>query len=156
MQQKLSRLPFIAFLSSLLLPYGIVIADTWIMTPIQIWLFPLWSYVNDFGIWLGLGILVPPFLPSFPILPSFSGLAWVIIGLYSSRVLQHVYDGQEDAGVLWQLALRLLVIQVIATIIVSFIAWYGWLIIVVPLPLHFVIVLYLTRLQIQRVESTQA
>ncbi|MFX1578338.1 MAG: hypothetical protein ACFFBJ_01740 [Promethearchaeota archaeon] len=150
-----SRLSYIAFLSSLLLPYGLVITDTAIMTRLEIYLFPLWSYENDLGNWMGLGIIVPPFLPSFPIFPPLFGLVWCLVGLYCSRALQHVYDGQEDAITLWQLTLRLLILQVIATIIVSFVAWYGWFIIVVPLPLHFLIVLYLTRLRILQTERTQ-
>jgi hypothetical protein len=156
MEQKLSRLPLVVFVLAMLSPYGIALVNTAIFTTNQYWLFPLWIYLTDLGNWLGFGVFVPFFILTFQPLMQFLGLIWCGLGVYVSRMLQHVYDEEKDSKSLWNLTLRLLVIQVIVTIIVSFVAWYGWLIIVVPLPLHFLIVLYFTRLQIQQVESTQA
>lgn len=155
MQQKMSRLLFIVYVLAMLLPYGVVLASTWIFTTNQYWLFPIGFYVNDFGNWLGFGMFIPFFIISALPIIQFSGLVWWTLGLYVSRKLQLVYYNKADAKSLWDLSLRLLVVQVVATIIVSFVAWYGWLAIVVPLPLHFLIVLYLTRLRIQQVQNTQ-
>jgi hypothetical protein len=75
-----SRLPIIAFVSSILLPYGISTAGTPMMTTNQYWLFPLWTYVHDFGTWLGMGVIIPPFLPSFSLLPPISRQSGVLLG----------------------------------------------------------------------------
>lgn len=149
--QKQSRLPLIAVASSILLPYGIVITDTVAMITNQFWLFPLWTYLPVFSNWMGFGIIIPPFLPSFPLLPSVMGLLWCILGLYASRLLHQFYAGQRDAKSVWSPTLIILMLQIIVTIIVGFIDWGNMLILVIPLPLHFLIVLFLLRMQVQKV-----
>ncbi len=151
--QKQSRLPHIATASSILLPFGFVTTSTMIETSNQFWLFPLWTYVHDFGNWFGFGVIIPPFSPLFPLLWSILGLIWCVLGLSISKALHQFYASQRDAKSVWLPTIRLLVLQIIVTIIVNFITWYGWLIVVVPLPLHFLIVLYLLRIQTQRVEQ---
>ncbi len=149
--QKQSRLPLIAVASSILLPYGVVITDTVAMTTNQFWLFPLWAYLPVFSNWMGFGFVIPPFLPSFPLLPSVMGLLWCILGLYASRLLHQFYAGQRDAKSVWLSTLKLLILQIIVTIIAGFIVWGYGLLLVVPLPLHFLIVLFLLRMQVQKV-----
>ena len=149
--QKQSCLPLIATASSILLPYGIVTTGTAIMTTNQYWLFPLWTYLHDFENWLGFGFIIPPFLPSFSFLPPVLGLLWCVLGLYVSKVLHQFYASQRDAKSVWLPTLCMLILQITVTIIVGFIVWDGWLPLVVPLPLHFLIVLFLLRIQVQRV-----
>ena len=142
--QKLSRKSLIAIGSSILLPYGVVITGNVIMTTNQFWLFPLWAYLPNFGIW-EFGLIIPSFLPSFPLVPSILGLIWCVLGLYISKALHQVCGGQREAKTVWLLTIRMLMLQIIVTFFVGFIVWYGWLIMVVPLPLHFLIVLFLLR-----------
>ena len=149
--QKQSRLPLIAIASSILLPYGFVLADTAIFTTNQYWFFPLWTYLPVFSNLMGFGIIIPPFLPSFPLLPSIMGLLWCVLGLYISKALQQFYASQRDAKSVWLPTLIMLMLQIIVTIIVNIIVWEGWLLLVIPLPLHFLIVLFLLRIQVQRV-----
>ena len=150
--QKKSRLPLIAIASSLLLPYGFGVADTPGMITNQYWLFPLWTYIYV-GNWLGFGVLIPPFLPSFSLLPPLLGLIWCGLGLYVSKVLRQYYDRQRDAKSVWLPTISMLILQIIVTIIVGFIVWEGFLLLVVPFPLHFLIVLILLRIQVRRVNQ---
>ena len=141
--RRTSRLPFISILTSVLLPYGVVVADTPIMTMNQYWLFPLWTYLNDFGNWLGFGTIIPPFLPSFSIIPSIAGLIWCVLGIYLARNLDQVYKDQIDAKIVWTRAVYLLIVQVLATIGLSVLVWNIWIILILPVPLHFLIILVL-------------
>jgi len=151
----MQRKSLLVFVLAMLLPYGFALVDTATMIVLQFWMFPIGIYIQGLVSWFNLGIFIPFFiLPAQPFTLSL-GILWLALGLYISRYLQHVHDGQKDVESLYGLTLRLLVLQVIATVVVSFIAWYGWLIIVVPLPLHFLVVLYLTRLHIQRDMDTQ-
>ena len=151
--QKQSRLPLIAIASSILLPYGIVTTHTPIFSTNQYWLFPLWTYIHDFGHWLGFGRIIPPFLPSFSLLPPILGLIWCVLGLYVSKVLRKFYSRQRDAKSVWLPTLSILILQIIVTIIVGFIVWEGWFLLVVPFPLHFLIVLILLGIQVRRVNQ---
>ncbi len=149
--QKQSYLPLITIMSSIFLPYAIITSATPIMTTNQYWFFPLWTYIHDFGNWLEFGFIIPAFTPSFSLLPTIVGLLWCILGLYVSRSLHQFYSGKRDAKSVWFPTLSILVLQILVTAIVGLIIWMSWLILIVPLPLHFLTVLLLVRLQIQRV-----
>ena len=147
--QKLSSKSLIAIASSVLLPYGTVTANTWIFTTNQYWLFPLWTYVHDFGNWLGFGMVIPIFLPSFPYLTSILGLIWLMLGLYISRALNQLCFGQREAHSVRTLTQFVLLVQIIGTVVVSFIVWIGMIVIVIPLPLQPLVVFYLYRREVQ-------
>ncbi len=151
--QKQSRLPLISIASSILLPYGAVTTYTGFFTTNQYWLFPLWTYIHDFGQWLGFGRIIPPFVPSFWLPPPILGLIWCVLGLYVSKVLRQFYSSQRDAKSVWLPTLIILILQIVVTIIVGFIVWEGFLLLVVPLPLHFLIVLILLGIQVRRVNQ---
>jgi len=140
---------------SILLPYGIVTTDTVGMTIIQVWLFPLWNYVHDFGNWMGFGVITPPFLPSFPLLPSILGVIWCGLGIYVSKSLHQYKLGQRGKMSVWILILGSLILQIIATIILGFVVWGNYLQWVVPLPIHFLIILFLLLLQTHRVNQSE-
>jgi hypothetical protein len=125
------------------------------MTTNQYWLFPLWTYMHDFGTWLGLGAIIPPFLPSFSLLPPIFGLLWCVVGLYISWTLRQFYSDQRGARSVWLPTLVMLMLQIVVTIIVSYIVWAGWPFLTVPLPLHFVIVFVLVRKRNQTANSEQ-
>lgn len=144
MQQQ-SRLPLIAFVTSILLPYGFMITDSVAITKNQFLLFPLWIYLHGFGI-------VPHFLPTFYLLAPIMGLIWCLLGLYTSKALRQFYADQMDAKSVWLPTISMLMLQIIVTIIVGFIG-FEYLILVIPLPLHFLIVLFLLLIQVQRVKQ---
>ena len=145
--QKVSRGPLIAVVSGILLPYGLVTANTAIMTQNQYWLFPLWTYLHDFGTWLEYGVIIPPFLPSIDFLLSLLGLIWFAFGFCISMALYRFYSGQIKARSVWLPALSMLILQIVFTIIASFIIWSGWIVWAIPLPLHALIVLFLLRIK---------
>jgi len=147
-----SHFPVIAVLTSILLPYGVVTTQSMIESTNQFWLFPLLIYVHDFGNWLGYGIIIPAILPSDidPPLPPISGIVWCAIGLYTSLLLYQFYKSRRDARSVWLPTLIALIIQAATTSILSFFVVREWSPIIVPLPLHFLIVLYFTRIQIQK------
>lgn len=153
--QKQSGPSLIAIASSILLPYGMLTAGTPIMITNQYWFFPFWTYIHDFGNWLEFGHIIPAFTPSFSLLPPIMGLVWFILGLYVSIALHQFYSGNIDAKSVWLPTLCILVLQMLVTIIVGFIVWNRWLDLVVPLPLHFLIVLVLVQMEIKEVIDEQ-
>lgn len=147
MQTK-SRLPILAYISSIMSPYGIATISTAIFTANRYWFFPFWTYVHDFNKWLGYGFIIPPFSPSFSPLLSILGVLWCMLGLYVSKALHQFYTGQRDAKSVLGLTINLLILQSIATIIIGFLEWETWNILVIPLPVHVLIVLFLLWLRI--------
>ncbi|MBY8999095.1 MAG: hypothetical protein KGD60_15340, partial [Candidatus Thorarchaeota archaeon] len=99
--EKISRIPLISSMTSILLPYGIITTNTMIMTTNQYWLFPLWTYLHDFGNWLDYGVIIPPFLPSFSFLVPIMGLILCVLGFYIAIILNQYYKGQRDAKSVW-------------------------------------------------------
>lgn len=144
--------PIIVVLTSILLPYGVVTTQSMIESTNQFWLFPLWMYVHDFGTWLGYGIIIPAILPSVvaPPLPPSSGIIWCVLGLYTSLLLYQFYKNRRDARSVWLPTLIAMIIQAGTTMILGFFVLREWSPVTVPLPLHFLIVLYYTRILIQK------
>jgi len=151
--QKISRGPLIAVASSILLPYGVVTTNTAIETQAQHWLFPLWTYVHDFGVWLDYGVIIPPFSASVESLLSLLGLIWFAFGFCISMALYRFYSGQTKARLVWLPALSMLVLQTGLTIIAAFIVWSEWIAYVIPLPLSALIALSLLRIKVQGVDD---
>ncbi|MCK4279675.1 MAG: hypothetical protein KAW94_03770 [Candidatus Thorarchaeota archaeon] len=151
--QKQSRMPLIVMASSVFLPYGIVTTDTPIMSTNQFWLFPFWMYLHDFGNWLGFGVIIPPFVPAFPLPLLFLGLLWIMLGFYICRVLHRFCVGQIEAKSAWLSTLGVLVFQTIMTVFIVFILMSDWIILVIPLPIHSLIVLILLKIEIRRVDG---
>ncbi len=149
--QKHLRLLYLSIASSIILPYGFVTTGTPIMTTNQYWLFPLWTYLHDFGNWLDLGRIIILFSPSSPFILSVLGLFWFGCGLYVSYSLHRCYVGLIDTKSVWTLTLCLLILQIVVTIVVGFFVWGSWLDSVIPLPFHFLIVSYLLWSQISEV-----
>jgi len=139
--------------SSVFLPYGIVTTDTPIMSTNQFWLFPFWMYLHDFGEWLGLGVIIPPFVPVFPFPLLFLGLLQIMLGFYIYRVLHRFYAGQIEAKTAWLSTLGVLVFQTIMTVFIVFISMSDWIILVIPLPIHTLIVIVLLKVEIRRVDG---
>jgi len=146
-----SRESQIAMAASILLPYGTVTANTWIFTSNQYWLFPLWSYVHDFGNWLGFGVIIPPFLPSFSYLISILGVIFLMLGLYISILLNQVLFGLREKKSFQILALCFLLLQIISTILVTTIMWGVSVVLSIPLPVQPLIVLFLSRRESQHI-----
>ncbi len=140
--------------SSAFLPYGVVTTDTAAMSTNQYWLFPFWMYLHGFGEWLGLGIIIPPFVPAYPLPLLFLGLLWIVLGFYICRVLHQFYAGQIEAKSAWLSTLGVLVFQIIMTISVVLVAISGyWIILIIPLPIHTLIVMVLLKVEIRRVDG---
>ena len=152
MQEK-SRVPLFAMVSSAFLPYGVVTAHTLIESTIQFWLFPLWMYVHDFGNWIGFGMIWPSFVPTYPLPLLFLGLLWIILGFHICRVLHRFYAGQIEAKSAWLSTLGVLVFQIIMTAFIVFIVMSDWIILVIPLPIHSLIVVVLLKVEIRRVDD---
>ena len=149
--EKNLRLLYLSIASSILLPYGVLTADTPIFTTNQYWFFPLLTYLHDFGNWLNLGRIIIIFSPPIPFIHSVLGLLWGGSALYVSYSLYRCSVGQIDTKSVWTLTLCLLILQIIVTIIVGFFVWGSWLGSVIPLPFHFLIVLFLLWFQVHRV-----
>ena len=141
--------------SSAFLPYGVVTTDTPIMSTTQFWLFPFWIYLHDFGEWLGLGvIIIPPFMPTSPFPLLSLGLLWCALGFYVGGILHRFYAGQIKAKAAWSSTLHVLVFQIIMTIFIDLIVIPGyWNILVIPLPIHTLIVIVLLKVEIRRVDD---
>jgi len=142
--QKRTGLTLITTASSVLLPYGVVTANTVGMTTHQYWLFPLWAYLPSFGDW-EFGLIIPPFLPSFPLVPSIFGLIWCVLGLYINYVMHQYYENKRDADSVRFLTQVLLVLQSLTVVFVGFTMRNEYLLYAVPLPVHFLVVLFLLR-----------
>ena len=141
-------------ISSAFLPYGVVTTNSWGMSTNQFWLFPFWMYLHDFGEWLGLGVIIPPFVPTYPLPLLFLGLLWCALGFYTGKVLHRFYAGQIETKIAWLSTLTVLVFQIIMTISTVLIAMSDyWIILVIPLPIHSLIVLVLLKVEIRRVDG---
>ncbi|MGY5861227.1 MAG: hypothetical protein RTU09_02470 [Candidatus Thorarchaeota archaeon] len=152
--QKKSRVPLFAKVSSAFLPYGVVTAHTLIESTIQFWLFPFWMYVHDFGNWIKVGIIWLSFVPTYPLPLLILGLLWTILGFYICRILHRFYEGQVEAKSAWVLVLRVLVFQIIMTISIALVVMTGYMVVlVIPLPIHTVIVIVLLKVEIRRVDG---
>ena len=111
-------------------------------------------YVHDFGDWLGFGGIIPPFVPYYPLPLLFLGLLWIVFGFYTCRVLHRFYAGQVEAKSAWLSTLGVLVFQTIMTISVVLVAMSDYMIIlVIPLPIHTLIVIVLLKVEIRRVDG---
>ena len=97
---------------------------------------------------MGFGIVNPPFLSPFQYLTSILGLIWLVLGLYISRALNQLCSGQREAHSVRTLTQIVLLVQIVGTVIVSFIVWIGMIVIVIPLPLHPLVVFYLYRREV--------
>jgi len=113
------------------------------MTQNQYWLFPLWTYLHDFGVWLDYGRIDFPFSASDDFLLSILGLIWCALGFCISMALYWFYSNPAKARLVWPAALSMLVLQSGLTIGAAFITWSDWLAYVIPLPLNALIVLFL-------------
>ena len=146
-------MPLLVIVSSAFLPYGMVTAGTGIMTTNQYWLFPLWMYVHDFGNWLGFGGIFLPFVPTYPLPLLFLGLLWIMLGFYLCWILHRFHEGQIEAKSAWLSTLGVLAFQIIMTAFIAFIAMSDWIILVIPLPIHTLIVIVLLKVEVRRVDS---
>ncbi|MCK4567570.1 MAG: hypothetical protein KAU48_09705 [Candidatus Thorarchaeota archaeon] len=151
--QEKPRVPLLVIVSSAFLPYGVVTTDTAGMSINQFWLFPFWMYLHDFGNWLGFGVIIPPFVPAFPLPLLFLGLLWIMLDFYICRVLHRFYAGQIKAKAAWLSTLGVLAFQTIMTAFIVFISMSDWIILVIPLPIHTLIVIVLLKVEIRRVEG---
>jgi hypothetical protein len=144
--QRHSLLLYTTIVSSILLPYGLVTYDTVLMITYQYWLFPLWIYIQNSSSYLT--TVIPTLSLSFPLLLSVLSLFWCGLNLYTSYSLYQCSVGQMNTKSVWILTLFLLILQTIVTVVVGFLVWGSWLEIVIPLPLHFLIVLFLLWFQV--------
>lgn len=142
--QKRTGLTLITTVSSVLLPYGVVTTSTVAMTTHQYWLFPLWIYLPNFGIW-EFGFIMPPFLSIYHLLPSIFGLIWCVLGLYINYVMHQYHENKRDADSVRFLTQVLLVLQSLTVVIVGFTMINEFYRYVIPLPVHFLGVLFLLR-----------
>ncbi|MHA1935986.1 MAG: hypothetical protein ACW97A_11945 [Candidatus Thorarchaeota archaeon] len=142
--RKHQRLPFVAVVFCVLLPYGVNTFDTAFFTTIQAWMFPFWYYIHDFGQWLGFGRIIPVFIdPMYPLPLVLLGLLWFILGLSTSMLLHALYLDQIQQRSAILLLLGGLVSQLIITHLVflyvlDYIVGYT-----IPLPIHTLLVLLL-------------
>lgn len=103
---------------------------------------------------MGFGVIVPPIVPAYPLPLLLLSLLWVILGFYTCRVLHRFYTGQIKAKSAWLSTLGVLVFQIIMTISVVLIVMSGYMaILVIPLPIHTLIVVVLLKIEIRRVDS---
>ena len=140
--------------SSAFLPYGTVTTHTYIGPTIQFWLFPFWMNIHNPRVWLGLGEIIPPFVPMYPLPLLFLGSLWCALGFYTGWILHLFYAGQIEAKIAWLSTLIVLVFQTIMTVsIVPVIMSDYWIISVIPLPIQTIIVIALLTIEIRRVDS---
>lgn len=151
--ERISRILLITSMTSILLPYGIITTSTISMAINQYWLFPLWTYLHDFGNWLGFGIIIPPILPTFSFLQLVIGLILCVLGFYIAIILNQYYRGKREAKSVWQPTIGLLVLQVMVVALFSFTIGYGMTFFSIPLPLHCLLVLSLVRFQIKKINN---
>ena len=103
---------------------------------------------------MGFGVIVPPIVPAYPLPLLLLSLLWVILGFYICRVLHRFYTGQIKAKSAWLSTLGVLVFQIIMTISVVLIVMSDYMaILVIPLPIHTLIVVVLLKIEIRRVDS---
>lgn len=148
MQNLSRRLPLIALVASVMLPYGVVTGNNAVFPTYQFWIFPLWMIVHDFGNWYGWGRFYPP--AAFPLL--FWGLILLAFSLCVRISLQWFYSDRGQARFVWAVIFSVLVLQIYGTIIVAFSVWTSWnylSFLIIPLPLQPLIVLFLFRSEIR-------
>ena len=138
--------------SHILLPYGAITTSTVAMTTNQYWLFPLWIYMYDFANWLNWSFVLPPFLSIYHIVPSVFGLIWCGFGFYIIHIIRQYFDNKRAVDSVRFLAQVLLVLQSLSVVIIGISLLNEYLLYVVPLPIHFLIVLFLLRSKVKDVE----
>ncbi len=142
--EKRSRLPYVAMILSMLLPYGVVTYSSAPLITIQEWLFPFWYYVYYLD-WPGWSIRIIFTDSWYPFLFfGLLGLLWFVLGLASSKLLHELYLGQMQQNSLILLLLGALASQVVMTSFVMLFVFNLTLPQAIPLPVHTVLVLLLT------------
>lgn len=143
--EKHLRVPHVAMVLSILLPYAIIEEPTWIFSTNQQWLFPFWYYIHDYGVWFEHGIfkfLYPFPWYEFPLV--FLGILWFVLGLSISKLLHELYLGRIQQRFFVLLLLGALASQVMMTSIVLLQVYIFTLDYVMPLPVHTLLVLILS------------
>lgn len=138
--------------TSIFLPYGVVTTSTVAMTTNQYWLFPLWIYVYDFSNWLNWSFIIPPFLSIYHIVPSVFGLIWSVLGFYTIYAMHQHYENKRNVDSVRFLTQVFLVLQSLTVIIIGYSLMNEYLLYVVPLPIHFLVVLFLIRNPVKDVD----
>ena len=151
MQQQ-KGLTVILTATSVLLPYGAVTTSTVAMTTNQYWLFPLWIYVHEFTYYLNWSVMIPPFWSVYHLIPSIFGLIWCGLGFYIIYAIHPYYENKRDAASVRFLAQVLLVLQSVSAVIVGFTMMGEYLLYGFPLPVHFLIVLFLLRNSVRNIK----
>jgi hypothetical protein len=128
-----------------LLPYGVREPGAPFFTPLQEWIFPFCYYIHDFGQWLGPGIIIPVFNPTYslPLVLLGLGLLWFVLGLSTSALLHALYLGQIQQRPVILLLLIALASQLIITYFVFSYVFDYTLDFAIPLPFHTLLVLTL-------------
>jgi hypothetical protein len=144
--EKRLRLPYVAVVLSLLLPYGVIEGPSWIGTIVQQWLFPFWEIVNVSGThnYRAFHFLFPFPWYEFPLV--LLGLMWFILGLSTSKLLQELYMGRIQRRFFILLLLGALASQYIMTYLMLYHVYIFTLDYVLPWPVHTLLVLSLAVL----------
>jgi len=138
--------------TSIFLPYGAVTTSTVAMTTNQYWLFPLWIYVYDFSNWLNWSFVSPPFLSIYHIVPSVFGLIWSGLGLYTIYAMHQYYKNKRTVDSVRFLTQLFLVLQSLTVVLLGLTMIGEYPLYVVPLPIHFLVVLFLIRNRVKAVD----
>ncbi|MFW9768223.1 MAG: hypothetical protein ACFFF9_13785 [Candidatus Thorarchaeota archaeon] len=149
--QKQKGLIAILTATNVLLPYGTLTTSTVAMTTNQYWLFPLWIYLHDFTNWLNWSVIIPPFFSMYHLVLSLVGLIWLGFGFYIIYACYQYFKNKRDVESVRLLAQVLLVLQCLSVVIVGFML-YEYLLYPIPLPIHFLIVLYILRNSVSAVD----
>jgi hypothetical protein len=146
--EKRLRLPYVAMVLSLLLPYGVIEGRTMIGTTVQQWLFPFWEIFHSYASWYGDYWGVYFFLPvpwlRFPLFML--SLMWFILGLSTSKLLHELYMGRIQRRFFILLLLGALASQYIMTYLMLYHVYIFTLDYVLPWPVHTLLVLSLAVL----------
>jgi hypothetical protein len=133
-----------------LLPYAVIEVPSMIFSDNQMWLFPFWYYVHDYGVWSEHGVFrFFPFARSelpFAVL----GAMWFVLGLSTSILLRELYLGKIQRKLVMLLFFVALVSQVWMTLLVLLHVYIYTLNYVIPLPLHMFAVLLLAAIAPER------
>ncbi len=103
---------------------------------------------------MGFGVIIPPIVPAYPLPLLLLSVLWIMLGFYICWVLHRFYTGQIKAKSAWLSTLGVLVFQIIMTISVVLVVMSGYMtILVIPLPIHTLIVIVLLKVEIRRVDG---
>ncbi len=102
---------------------------------------------------MGFGVIIPPIVPAYPLPLLLLSVLWIMLGFYICWVLHRFYTGQIKAKSAWLSTLGVLVFQTIMTAFIVFILMSDWIILVIPLPIHTLIVIVLLKVEIRRVDG---